>query len=82
MALYICAKKLEDKKIHHIAHNLVIHSNGCTVICHGVVRSASHLNGELGKVRNMKQDETGIRLWVHFEKFKPEKLRIVFYLPS
>jgi hypothetical protein len=30
-----------------------------TVICHGLV-SASHLNGELGEVRNVKQDESGI----------------------
>jgi len=30
--------------------------------------SASHLNGELGEVRYMKHDETGIRLGVNFEK--------------
>jgi hypothetical protein len=58
------------------------------VICHGLV-SASHLNGELGDVRDVKKNETGIRLAVHFEKkgaksalVKPENLRIVFELPD
>ena len=54
--------------------------------------SASHLNGELGEVRNVKQDESGnIRLEVCFEKkglikqkngntvlVKLENLRIAF----
>jgi len=54
--------------------------------------SAPHLNGRLGEVRNVKQDEesgTGIRLAVHFEKkgvksalVKPENLWVAFELPS
>ena len=58
------------------------------MLCHGLV-SASHLNGELGEVRNWKQSETGIRLGVYFEEkgvksvlVKPENLRIAFELPS
>jgi hypothetical protein len=73
-----------DERIHHIANNLVIPSKGCVVICHGLV-SASHLNGGLGDV---KENETGIRLAVHFEKkgaksalVKPENLRIAFEIP-
>jgi hypothetical protein len=58
-------------------------------MCNGLV-CAPHLNGELGEVRNYKQDETGIiRLVVYFEKrgkrgksVKPENLRIAFDLPS
>jgi hypothetical protein len=78
---------IEDERIYHIASNLVIPRKGCAVICHGLV-SASHLNGELGEVRYMKQDETGIRLGVNFEKkgvksalVKPCNLRIAFELP-
>ena len=74
-----------DERIHHIANNLVIPSKGCVVICHGLV-SASHLNGGLGDV---KENETGIRLAVHFEKkgaksalVKPENLRIAFEIPQ
>ena len=59
------------------------------MICHGLV-IAPRLNGELGEVRNMKQDGTGIiRLRVCFEKkgmksvlVKPENLRFTFDLPS
>ena len=67
----------------------MIPSKGCAVICHGLV-SAPHLNGELGEVRNVKQDEIGTtRLGVFFEKkgvksalVKPENVQIVFELPS
>ena len=81
-------RKVEDERIHHIENNLVFPKTGCPVICHGLV-SSSHLNGELGEVRNVKRDETGIRLAVHFEKkgvrsalVKPANLRIAFELPS
>jgi hypothetical protein len=77
-----------DKRMYHIANKLVIPNIGCPVICHGLV-SASHLNGELGEVRNKKQDGTGLRLAVRFEKkgvksalVKPANLRIVFDLSS
>ena len=69
-------------------NNLVIPGKGCAVICHGLV-SASHLNGELGEVRDVKPDGTGIRMGVHFEKkgvksalVKPENLLIAFELPN
>ena len=75
-----------DENIYHIANNLVIPNLGCAVICHGLI-SASHLNGELGEVRNIKR--SGTRLRVHFLKkgmksalVKPENLRIAFELPS
>jgi hypothetical protein len=82
-------RNLEDKRMYHIANNLVIPNKGCPVICHGLV-SASHLNGELGEVRNKNsnQDGTGLRFGVYFEKknmksalVKPENLRIAFKLP-
>ena len=74
--------------MYHIANSQVIPSEGCAVICHRLI-SASHLNGELGEVRDMKEDGTGIRLGVHFEKkglksalVKPKNLRIAFELPT
>ena len=77
-----------DERTYHIANSQVIPKKGCTVICNGLA-NASHLNGELGEVRYVKQIETGIRLVVHFEKkslksafVKPENLRIAFELPS
>jgi hypothetical protein len=77
-----------DERIHHIENRFVIPIVGCAVICHGLV-SASHLNGMLGEVRHIKQDGTGLRLGVYFEKkgvksalVKPENLRIAFHLPS
>ena len=83
-------RQVDDEGIHHTAHNLVIPTNGCPVICHGLV-SASHLNGELGVVRNIKENVNGIRLAVHFDQMnlglgsalvKPENLRVAFELPS
>ena len=81
-------RKVEDETLHHIANNLVIPKRGCVVICRGLV-SASRLNGELGEVRDVKKNGTGIRLAVHFEKkdaksalVKPENLLIAFELPS
>ena len=79
----------EDERIHSVQSNLILPEKGCPVICHGLV-SASHLNGRLGEVRNVTQDDTGIlRLGVVFEKkgvksalVKPENIRIVFDLPS
>jgi hypothetical protein len=81
-------RAIEDERIHHIANKLVIPNVGCPVICHGLV-CASHLNGELGEVRNKRHDGTGLQLAVHFEKegvksalVKPVNLRIVFDLSS
>jgi len=45
----------------------VVPINECPVICHGLV-SASHLNGELGEVKEITHDGSGIRMWVYFEK--------------
>jgi hypothetical protein len=81
-------RNTSDERVHRIKSYLIIPGIGCPVICHGLV-SASHLNGELGEVRNIKQDGTEIRLGVNFEKkglesalVKPENLRIVFELPE
>jgi hypothetical protein len=81
-------RNVEDERIHNIENHRIIPDEGCPVICHGLV-SSSHLNGELGEVRNVKSDVTGIRLAVHFEKkgvrsalVKPANLRIAFELPS
>jgi hypothetical protein len=75
-------RNLEDERVYHVDSHLVIPNKGCPVLCHGLV-SASHLNGELGEVRNWKQSETGIRLGVYFEEkgvksvlVKPENLHI------
>ena len=81
-------RQVDDEWTHHVESNLIVPAEGCAVICHGLV-SASHLNGRLGDVRDMKKSGTGIRLAVHFEKkkgeksalVKPENLRIVFELP-
>jgi hypothetical protein len=77
-----------NEGMYHIANSQVIPRKGCPVICHGLV-SASHLNGELGEVRQLKEDETGVRCAVYFEKkgmksslVKPAYLRIAFELPS
>ena len=77
-----------DEMLHHVENNLIVPAKRCPVICHGLV-SASHLNGELGVVRDVKENETGIRLAVHFEKkvgksalVKTENLRIAFKLPD
>jgi hypothetical protein len=81
-------RQVDDEMVQRIANNLMIPKLGCAVICHGLV-SASHLNGELGEVRDMKRSGTGIRLALHFEKkgvksalVKPENLRIAFELPD
>ena len=81
-------RRKDDERMYHIANNLVIPGKGCAAICHGLV-SASHLNGELGEVRDVKPDGTGIRMGVHFEKkgvksalVKPENLLIAFELPN
>ena len=79
---------VEDERLYRVANKLVIPGKGCPVICHGLV-SASHLNGELGEVRDFKDNEVGLRLVVYFEKkgakpslVKLENLRIVFELPD
>jgi hypothetical protein len=78
----------DEEREHHVQSNLIVPAVHCPVICHGLV-SASHLNGELGVARDVKENETGIRLAVHFEKkgaksalVKTENLRIVFKLPD
>ena len=79
----------DDERILHVANNLATPAKGCPVICHGLV-IASHLNGELGEVRALSNNNiSGFRLEVHFEKtnlkpalVKPENLRISFELPS
>jgi hypothetical protein len=82
-------RNMEDERIHNIANTLVIPIKGCPVICHGLVREP-HMNGELGEVRSVKHEGTGIiRCVVYFEKknqesalVKPENLHIVFELQS
>ena len=82
----------DDERTYRVENNLIVPTEFCTmcpVICHGLV-SASHLNGELGEVRNMKPYEAETtRLAVRFEKkgmksalVKPENLRIAFELPD
>jgi hypothetical protein len=69
-------RQVDDEWTHHVESNLIVPAEGCAVICHGLV-SASHLNGRLGDVRDMKKSGTGIRLAVHFEKKKGEKSALV-----
>ena len=79
-------RQKDDERIRHVANNIVFPYKGCPVICRGLV-SESHLNGELGEVRAFRNNRTGFRLGVHFEKtnlepalVKPENLRIAFDL--
>ena len=82
-------RRVDDERLYRVESHLIHPVVGCPVICHGLV-SASHLNGELGEVINVEENETGTtRLAVHFEKkgvksalVKPENLRIAFELPS
>jgi len=83
-------RQVDEERIYIVEWDLVVPAIGCVVICHGL-KSVLHLNGELGEVRHLKQDENGagIRLAVDFEKkgkmsalVKPENLRIAFELPS
>jgi len=78
----------EDKRIFHVASDLILPNAGCLAICHGLT-SASHLNGKLGEVRAIHNDVNGILLKVHFETksmkpslVKPENLIIAFDLPN
>ena len=78
----------EEESVFHVASDLVLPGNGCPVICHGLVNS-SHLNGELGLVSGSRNNKTGTRLLMNFEKkdIKPAlikllNLRIAFELPS
>jgi len=57
----------DEERVHRVANSCALPSPGCPVICHGLV-SASHLNGELGVVKTIKENAHGIRLVVHFEK--------------
>ena len=80
-----------NERTYKFENHLVMPAISCPVICNGLV-SASHLNGELGEVRNIQEkNEHGIRYVyvVCFEKkgvksalVKPENLRIAFELPD
>ena len=78
-----------DERIYCAKNNLIVPCTGCAVICHGLIH-ASHLNGELGDVRDAKPNGTGFQLVVHLEKkkgvksalVKAENLQIAFELPS
>ncbi len=80
-----------------MSSHLIVPTNECPIICHGLVR-ASHLNGKLGFVRNLRRNKTVIGAaavadYVLFEVnfdnrslkpklVKPENVRIAFELPS
>ena len=81
-------RNVDNEKMLHFENGLIMPSNGCPVICHGLL-SASHLNGKLGDVRTEKLCGNEIRLAVHFEDkslksalVKPENVRIAFELAS
>jgi len=87
----------EKEKTFRVSSHLIVPTNECPIICHGLVR-ASHLNGKLGFVRNLRRNETVIGaaavtdyvlFEVNFENrslkpklVKPENVRIAFELPS
>jgi len=89
----IVPRNKDDERTYRVENSLIVPTEFftlcCPVICHGLV-SASHLNGELGEVRNMKPYEAETtQLAVHFEKknlksalVKPANLRIAFELPD
>jgi len=60
-------RRVDDERLYRVESHLIHPIVGCVVICHELI-SASHLNGELGEVRNIKHSGTEIRLAVHFEK--------------
>jgi hypothetical protein len=87
-------RRENDERIHRVNSNLIIPGKSMPVICRGLV-NASHLNGEFGEVRDIKQNSTGTpKLEVQFRVHskgnlysflmlvKPENLRIAFELPS
>ena len=81
-------REVDEERIYRVESYLTLPFIGCPVICHGLL-SASHLNGELGEVRNMKETGNGIRLAVYFEKkgvksalVKPGNVQVAFELPS
>jgi hypothetical protein len=82
-------RQMENERTYRVENHLVYPRVGCAVMCRGLV-SASHLNGVLGEMRDVKQDSIGtIRFGVHFEKIgaksawvKLENLRIAFELPN
>ena len=82
-------RRVDDERLYRVESHLIHPVVGCPVMCH-CLGIASHLNGELGEVRNVEENETGTtRLAVHFEMkgvksalVKPENLRIAFELPS
>lgn len=68
-------RKVDEKRIYRVEIYLTLPFKGCPVICHGLL-SASHLNGELGEVRNIKETEAKSAL------VKPGALHVAFELPS
>jgi hypothetical protein len=78
-----------DQKTFRVACDLILPHEGCPVICCGLV-SATHLNGEMGEVKEQMLGNTGILLKVHFfgSKIqgkriwgvKPGNLRVAFEL--
>ena len=87
--IYDTPRQMENERTYRVENHLVYPRVGCAVMCRGLV-SASHLNGVLGEMRDVKQDSIGtIRFGVHFEKIgaksawvKLENLRIAFELPN
>jgi hypothetical protein len=84
-------KPEQDQKTFRVACDLILPALGCPVICCGLV-SATHLNGEMGEVKEQMHRNTGILLKVHFfgSKIqgkriwgvKPVNLRVAFELPE
>ena len=65
---YDTPRQMENERTYRVENHLVYPRVGCAVMCRGLV-SASHLNGVLGEMRDVKQDSTGtIRFGVHIEK--------------
>ena len=90
-------RREEREKTFRVSSYLIVPNNECPIICHGLV-GASHLNGKLGFVRNVRRNETVIGapavtdcilFVVNFEDMslkpklvKPVNVRIAFELPS
>ena len=90
-------RREEKEKTFRVSSYLIVPNNECPIICHGLV-GASHLNGKLGFVRNVRRNETVIGapavadcvlFVVNFEDMslkpklvKPVNVRIAFELPS
>jgi hypothetical protein len=79
-------RNLDEEQTYTVANTDIILVLGTPVICHGLEEEEAHINGKIGDVRSVSEDDTVYT--VHFEEeglepteVKMENLRVVFELP-